>query len=136
MKEVWPHCPVEIVDDSLRVYVTSEDQLDVQPKDTDAPRLLPKPKPAELPEACHSVCPECGGDRTLKAGKQSRKGYRMPDYFPDAEAAVAIARETSERVDSMLATQHQSQKRAAVRDDRFGGHKRGQGRRSGHLRRG
>ncbi|MDO6386340.1 helicase-related protein [Uliginosibacterium sp. 31-12] len=67
-------------------------------------------------------------------------GYRLPDYFPDAEAAVAIARETSERVDQMLASQHQSHQRAAVRDDRFG-HKSGQRRssgpsRGGHLRRG
>lgn len=30
-------------------------------------------------------------------------GYRMPDYFPDAEAAVAIARETSARIDRLLA---------------------------------
>lgn len=30
-------------------------------------------------------------------------GYRMPDFFPDAEAAVAIARETSARIDRLLA---------------------------------
>ncbi|GAA5166432.1 helicase-related protein [Viridibacterium curvum] len=35
-------------------------------------------------------------------------GYRLPDFFPDAEAAVAIARETSERVDRMLAAQNGS----------------------------
>ncbi|NSL53463.1 RNA helicase [Uliginosibacterium sp. IMCC34675] len=67
-------------------------------------------------------------------------GYRLPDYFPDAEAAVEIARETSERVDRMLATQHQSHQRAAARDDRFGskpGPRRSSGpSRGGHLRRG
>ena len=95
VKKIWPLCPVEIVDDSLRIYVTSGDQLDVQPKDTDAPRLLPKPKPAELPETCHSVCPECGGDRTLKAGKQSRKGYRMPDYWTCAGGCKPVSAEAA-----------------------------------------
>jgi len=37
--------------------------------------------------------------------------YRLPDYFADAEAAVALARETSERVDRMLAAQNQAQER-------------------------
>jgi ATP-dependent RNA helicase SUPV3L1/SUV3 len=65
-------------------------------------------------------------------------GYRLPKFFPDAEAAVAIARETSERVDRMLAAQNQSQSRASARDDRFGSN-RGQRRsneqsRGGHLR--
>lgn len=95
VKEVWPLCPAEIEGDSLRICVTSESQLDVQPKGTDAPRLLPKPKPAELPAACHSVCPECGGDRTLKAGKQSRKGYRMPDYWTCAGGCKPVSAEAA-----------------------------------------
>ncbi|MDQ7988521.1 MAG: helicase-related protein [Candidatus Dactylopiibacterium sp.] len=33
-------------------------------------------------------------------------GYRLPAFFPDAEAAVEIARETSGRVDRMLAQQN------------------------------
>lgn len=43
-------------------------------------------------------------------------GYRLPDFFPDAEAAVEIARETSQRVDRMLAAQHQGGSRAAMRE--------------------
>ncbi|GAB4060558.1 helicase-related protein [Uliginosibacterium sediminicola] len=61
-------------------------------------------------------------------------GYRLPEYFPDAEAAVAIARETSERVDRMLAAQNHSQNRATARDDRFGGKHRHTPPRGGHLR--
>jgi ATP-dependent RNA helicase SUPV3L1/SUV3 len=69
-------------------------------------------------------------------------GYRLPDFFPDAEAAVAIARETSERVDRMLAVQNQSQSRAhsraSARNDRTGqnrGQRRGnEQQRGGHLR--
>lgn len=81
VKKIWPRCPVEIDGDALRICVTGEDQLDVQPKDTDAPRVLTKPKPEALPEAARSVCPSCGGERTRKPGRQSRKGYRMPDYW-------------------------------------------------------
>lgn len=81
VKKIWPRCPVDIDGDALRICVTGEDQLDVQPKDTDAPRILPKPKPEALPEASRSVCPECGKKRTRKPGRQSRKGYRMPDYW-------------------------------------------------------
>ncbi|BAL22549.1 helicase-related protein [Azoarcus sp. KH32C] len=33
-------------------------------------------------------------------------GYRLPDYYPDAEAAVSLARSMSETVDEMLARQH------------------------------
>ena len=33
-------------------------------------------------------------------------GYRIPDYYPDAEAAVSLARATSETIDAMLARQH------------------------------
>lgn len=33
-------------------------------------------------------------------------GYRLPDYYPDAEAAVTLARSMSETVDEMLARQH------------------------------
>ena len=61
-------------------------------------------------------------------------GYRLPDFFPDAEAAVDIARETSQRVDRMLAAQNQSQNRASARDDRFGGKPRHSDQRGGHLR--
>lgn len=81
VKELWPPCPVKIERDALRICVTSEDQLDVLPKDTDAPRILPRPKPPEIPEASRNVCPACGRERTLKPGKQSRQGYRMPDYW-------------------------------------------------------
>lgn len=91
VKEVWPLCPAEIEGDALRICVTGEDQLDVLPKDTDAPRILSKPKPAELPEVCRSVCPECGGERTLKAGRQSRKGYRMPDYWACAGGCKPVS---------------------------------------------
>ena len=89
--EVWPNCPAELDGDALRICVTGEDQLDVQPKDTDAPRILPKPKPEELPDACRSVCPECGGERTRKAGRQSRKGYRMPDYWACAGGCKPVS---------------------------------------------
>jgi ATP-dependent RNA helicase SUPV3L1/SUV3 len=61
-------------------------------------------------------------------------GYRLPEFFPDAEAAVAIARETSERVDRMLAAQNHSQNRATARDDRFGNKARQGAPRGGHLR--
>jgi len=33
-------------------------------------------------------------------------GYRLPEHYPDAEAAVALARRMSETVDEMLARQH------------------------------
>ncbi|MDB5801237.1 MAG: hypothetical protein JWL63_2176 [Rhodocyclales bacterium] len=61
-------------------------------------------------------------------------GYRMPDFFPDAESAVAIARETSERVDRMLAVQNQSQSRAATRDDSLGKRRGGEQQRGGYMR--
>lgn len=58
-------------------------------------------------------------------------GYRLPDFFPDAEAAVAIARETSEKVDRMLAAQNQERghasNRGPQRDQRSA-------ERGGHLR--
>ncbi|HEX5127567.1 MAG TPA: helicase-related protein [Rhodocyclaceae bacterium] len=57
-------------------------------------------------------------------------GYRLPNYFPDAEAAVSIARETSERVDRMLAAQNHSQNRATARDRQRDGEQQ----RGGHLR--
>jgi len=79
--KVWPNCPAVIEGDSLVIQVTGQDQLDVMPKDTDAPRILPRPKPGTLLEASRSVCPTCGQERTLKTGKQNRKGYRMPDYW-------------------------------------------------------
>lgn len=80
-KEIWPLCPVEIVGDSLRVFVTSEDQLDVHPLDTDAPRILPDPPKPMPPPITTDVCQSCGNKRMLKAGKMSAKGYRMPDYW-------------------------------------------------------
>lgn len=65
-------------------------------------------------------------------------GYRLPAFFPDAEAAVAIARETSERVDRMLAAQNHSLNRATPRGDRPGHGGRpqrgGEQQRGGHLR--
>jgi len=81
VKEIWPRCPVEIEGDALTICVTSEEQLDVMPKDTDAPRLLPRPKTPEIPESSGNLCPQCGRERSLQRGKQSRKGYRMPDYW-------------------------------------------------------
>ncbi|MEC5398959.1 helicase-related protein [Uliginosibacterium sp. H1] len=54
-------------------------------------------------------------------------GYRLPDFFPDAEAAVEIARETSERVDRML---------AAANGGKAGGHHRGPQRGGKHGERG
>lgn len=92
-KEIWPRCPVEIDEDSLKICVTREDQLDVQPKDTDAPRVLPVPKREPLPEAPGSICPLCGGERTLKPGRQSRKGYRMPDYWQCAGGCKPVSAE-------------------------------------------
>ena len=61
-------------------------------------------------------------------------GYRLPDFFPDAEAAVAIARETSERVDRMLAIQNQSLGRGAARAGHGGQRRGGEQPRGGHLR--
>jgi len=82
VKELWPRCPVQIDGDALRICVTSEDQLDVQLKDTDAPRILPKPKPPELPEAYKSVCPKCGKERTLQPGRiNQQKNFRYPDWW-------------------------------------------------------
>ena len=66
-------------------------------------------------------------------------GYRLPDYYPDAEAAVALARSMSETVDEMLARQHgrrrdakrgpgrrgQARGGAASQGDRRGGRSRG-----------
>lgn len=65
VKEVWPNCPAGIDGDALVIHVTSKDQLDVQLKDTDAPRILPRAKPVPLPETSRSVCPTCGGERVL-----------------------------------------------------------------------
>jgi len=92
-KEVWPRCPVEIQGDALTICVTGEDQLDVQPMDTDAPRILPRPKPGTLPETSSSSCPNCGQKRTLKKGKQSRQGYRMPDYWHCAGGCKPVSAE-------------------------------------------
>lgn len=59
-------------------------------------------------------------------------GYRLPDFFPDAEAAVEIARETSEKVDRMLAAANGGQQRASPRGKHGGRH--AQDARGGHLR--
>lgn len=95
VKEIWPLCPVEIEEDALTISVTSEEQLDVMPKETDAPRIKPRPaslkaKPEEQPAAATSFCPACSQERTLKPGKQSRKGYRMPDYWQCAGGCQAV----------------------------------------------
>jgi ATP-dependent RNA helicase SUPV3L1/SUV3 len=45
-------------------------------------------------------------------------GYRLPDYYPDAEAAVSLARSMSETVDEMLARQHGRQREAKRRPAR------------------
>lgn len=45
-------------------------------------------------------------------------GYRLPDYYPDAEAAVSLARSMSETVDEMLARQHGRQCEAKRRPAR------------------
>ncbi|MDO9600543.1 MAG: helicase-related protein [Azoarcus sp.] len=50
-------------------------------------------------------------------------GYRLPEHYPDAEAAVSLARRMSETVDEMLARQHGRQretKRPAGRRPRSG----------------
>lgn len=61
-------------------------------------------------------------------------GYRLPEHFPDAESAVAIARETSERVDRMLAAQNQGHNRATAPNGH--GRRRPRGEQGGrHLRR-
>lgn len=80
VREVWPRCPVEIEDDALRIFITSEEQLDVQGKETNAPRILPKPK-KELPVVVSDNCPLCGQERILKLGQTSANGQRLPDYW-------------------------------------------------------
>jgi len=47
-------------------------------------------------------------------------GYRLPDYYPDAEAAVALARSMSETVDEMLARQHGRRGEAKRRTSPYG----------------
>jgi len=91
VREIWPNCPVEIEGDALRICVTKEEQLDVLPMATDAPRILPKP--GEIPEKPQNVCPACGSLRTLKPGKQSRKGYRMPDFWLCAGGCKPVSAE-------------------------------------------
>lgn len=80
--KVWPNCPAEIVDDTLQICITNEDQLDVQPKDTDAPKILPGPKVLPPPKPITDTCPHCGKTRTRMAGVPNRaKGYLLPDYW-------------------------------------------------------
>jgi hypothetical protein len=77
--QVWPECPAWIDGDALIVHVERLSQLDVMPKETDAPRILPKP---ESPKKETSTCPKCGQVRTLEPGKKSsERGYLMPDYW-------------------------------------------------------
>jgi len=45
-------------------------------------------------------------DECKKYSAYAWLGYRLPDYYPDAEAAVSLARSMSETVDEMLARQH------------------------------
>ncbi|MFT3735237.1 MAG: helicase-related protein [Rhodocyclaceae bacterium] len=61
-------------------------------------------------------------------------GYRLPDFFPDAESAVAIARETSERVDRMLAAQNGSKPQHRTPDKPGRRTVRSGDARGGHLR--
>lgn len=99
VKEVWPRCPVEIEGDALKIHVTAKDQLDVQPKDTDAPRILPRPRPPEIPPARRRLCPKCGEERTLQEGRISpQKNFRLPDWWKCSggclpEAADAICKQ-------------------------------------------
>lgn len=80
-KEIWPLCPVKIMEDSLNICVTSANELDVLPKDTDAPRILPGPKKLPQPNPTTDTCPQCGRSRTLKVGKIKNDGARMPNYW-------------------------------------------------------
>ena len=98
VKEIWPLCPVEIEEDALTISVTSEEQLDVMPKETDAPRIGLRPaslkaKPEEQPPAATSFCPACSQERTLQPGKQSRNGYRLPDYWQCAGGCKPVSAE-------------------------------------------
>lgn len=61
-------------------------------------------------------------------------GYRMPDAFPDAESAVALARETSDRVDHMLAAANRGQHHSPQRTARHRGKQGSESPRGGHLR--
>lgn len=81
VQEVWPQCPVEIDGDALKTRVENEGQLDVQKKESDAPRILPQMKPCPALDIPKSTCPTCGAERMLRTGQQSRKGYRMPNYW-------------------------------------------------------
>ena len=72
-------------------------------------RALAKEKSSHL-----SIEPVGDGRYALQAAEDACKkysayawlGYRLPDYYPDAEAAVSLARSMSETVDEMLARQH------------------------------
>ncbi len=48
-------------------------------------------------------------------------GYRLPDFYPDAEAAVALARSTSETVDEMLNQQNRARRKDGKRPGKPGG---------------
>jgi len=62
-------------------------------------------------------------------------GYRLADYYPDAEAAVSLARSMSETVDEMLARQH-GRRRDAKRRPGPHGRARGGGAARGDRREG
>jgi ATP-dependent RNA helicase SUPV3L1/SUV3 len=46
-------------------------------------------------------------------------GYRMPEYFPSTELAQQLAREASERVDSMLREQNSAARKREGKRGRF-----------------
>lgn len=82
---------------------------------------------------CHLAIETIGEGRyALQAAEDACKkysayawlGYRLPEYYPDAEAAVALARSTSETIDTMLARQH-GRRREGPREGRRAGASRG-----------
>ena len=91
VQEVWPKCPAEIEGDSLRIQVENEDQLDVQNKDTEAPRIMGRRKPAPALSAPTSPCPVCGALRTLQPGRINRQNnVRYPDWWKCAGGCQAV----------------------------------------------
>jgi ATP-dependent RNA helicase SUPV3L1/SUV3 len=45
-------------------------------------------------------------------------GYRIPEYFPDTELAQQLAREASERVDSLLQQQNAAARKRQSKRER------------------
>ncbi|HOT02379.1 MAG TPA: hypothetical protein PLY66_15360, partial [Acidobacteriota bacterium] len=94
VQEVWPKCPVEIEGDALRIQVEHEDQLDVQNKESEAPRILGRKKAAPALSAPTSTCPSCGALRTLQPGRINRqKNLRYPDWWQCAGGCPAVPAE-------------------------------------------